>query len=79
MQVALAAALVPFVITGLLRLSYAIPTWVPFALIAMVGISLLGKARRRPVGIGLLIGTIAWEVVIFLLLAGVGAGLDKVG
>ena len=75
---ALAAAAVPFIVTGMYR-TYDIPTPIPFVILALVGLALLAHDRVRAIGIGCLTGTALYALLLFYLLMSVGNGLKEFG
>jgi len=78
-QVILGALAVPLIVTGGLRLSDAVPMILPFLLTGAAGGILVAMKRHRSVGIGLIIGTIAYAVIVNALFVIVGGGMKDFG
>lgn len=76
---AMAALSVPFIVTGFYQVSDQVPSSLPFAIIALVGIALLAQRRARSIGVGLLVGAVVYAFALLLLLMHVGSGLSQFG
>ncbi|MEA3077152.1 MAG: hypothetical protein QOF60_2060 [Actinomycetota bacterium] len=66
----LAAA--PFLATGLFRLSPVFVAWLPFAVLLAASAVLVLVRRARWAGLGLAVGTVAWAVLLAMLVADMG-------